>query len=178
MDILILDKISGHEEEIKELNRLAKAEKSVRMYKRYSVILKHFQGFTNRKIAEMENLEEHTVSAYIKSYKAKGLDGLKMKKSSGKKRKINPEQEKILVEVVTTKTPDEVGFENRKNWTIELIRQWVIKEFNITICHRGMAEVLYRLNLSYTRPTYVMAKADKEKQEKFKNDFNELKKIP
>jgi hypothetical protein len=36
-----------------------------------------------------------------------------------------------------------------------------------------MAEVLYRLNLSYTRLIYVLAKADKEKQEKFKNDFEE-----
>ena len=44
------------------------------------------------------------------------------------------------------------------------------------MCHRGMAEVVYRLNLSYTRPTYVITKADKNKQEKFKNDFEELKK--
>jgi hypothetical protein len=51
-----------------------------------------------------------------------------------------------------------------------------IKEFNIIMSHRRMAEVLYRLNLSYTRPTYVLAKADKEKQEQFKNDFEELKK--
>lgn len=33
------------------------------------------------------------------------------------------------------------------------------------------------LNLSYTRPTYVMAKSDKTKQEKFKNDFEELNRI-
>ena len=50
------------------------------------------------------------------------------------------------------------------------------KQINITMSHRGMAEVLYRLNLSYTRPTYVLAKADKQKQEQLKNDFEELKK--
>lgn len=55
----------------------------------------------------------------------------------------------MILEVVTNKNPDQVGFECRKNWVIELIRQWGIKEFNITICHRGMTEVLYRLNLSY-----------------------------
>lgn len=126
----------------------------------------------------MENLEEHTISKYIKSYKEKGIDGLTMKHSPGAKRKINPEQEQMIVDVVTNKTPDQVGVECRKNWPIELIRQWVIREFNITMCHRGMAEVLYRLNLSYTRSTYVMAKADKNKQEKFKNDFKELKKMP
>ena len=41
-----------------------------------------------------------------------------------------------------------------------------------------MAEVLYRNNLSYIRPTYVMEKADKNKQEKFKEDFETLKKTP
>jgi hypothetical protein len=39
-----------------------------------------------------------------------------------------------------------------------------------------MAEVLYRLNLSYTRPTYILKKADKQKQEAFKEDFKTLKK--
>lgn len=41
-----------------------------------------------------------------------------------------------------------------------------------------MAVILHRLNLSYTRPTYVLKKADKEKQESFKQDFEELKKTP
>lgn len=178
MGVLILNKVEGHEQEIEILKRLAKATKSVRMYKRYSVILWHFQGLTNRKIAEIENLEQHTVGVYIKNYKEKGIEGLEMKHSSGAKRKLNPNQEEQLIKVITNNTPDQVGFECRKNWTIELIRQWVINEFNITMSHRGMAEVLYRLNLSYTRPTYVLAKASVEKQEKFKEDFKELKKTP
>lgn len=146
------------------------------LYKRYSVLLKYFEGFSNRKIAEMENLDEYTVGIYIRNYKLNGLAGLKMGHRTGAKRKINAEQEKLILETVITKTPDEVGFKSRKNWTIELIRQWVIQEFNITMSHRGMAEVLYRLNLSYTRPTYVLAKADKEKQQNFKKDFEALKK--
>ena len=56
--ILTINKIEGHESEIEELKRLGKDTKSIRLYKRCSVILKHFQGFTNSKIAEMENLEE------------------------------------------------------------------------------------------------------------------------
>lgn len=37
--------------------------------------------------------------------------------------------------------------------------------------------MLHRLNLSYTRPTYVLKKADKEKQEEFKVTFEGLKKL-
>jgi transposase len=36
--------------------------------------------------------------------------------------------------------------------------------------------MLKRLGLSYTRPTYVLAKADKQKQEQFIEEFNEVKK--
>ena len=39
-----------------------------------------------------------------------------------------------------------------------------------------MLQVLHRLNLSYTRPTYTLEKADIEKQENFKQDFEVLKK--
>jgi transposase len=115
MDILVLNKIDGHEDDIKEIITALKNTKNVRLYKRYSVVLKHFEGFTNRKIAKMENIDEHTVGSYIKNYKTNKLDGLNMGHSCGKKRKINTEQEKLLVEIITTKTPDEVGFESRKN---------------------------------------------------------------
>lgn len=178
METLMLKEKYGNEREIKELRSAIKETKSVRMHKRYSAILMHYEGFTNKKIAEIECLEEHAVGNYIKAYKSKGLEGLKMGHSTGAKRKLNSNQTQKIVEVVTNSTPDKVGFEGRKNWTIELIRQWVIKEFNVTMSHRGMAEVLYRNNLSYTRPTYVMEKADKNKQEKFKEDFETLKKTP
>ena len=142
------------------------------MHKCYSVLLRYFEGFTNKKIAEMEGLETNAVGNYIKKYTENGLEGLEMKHSPGVKRKLTTEQEEKIVEIVTTKTPDQVGFEVEKNWTIEFIRQWVINEFNVTICHSA----LHRLNLSYTRPTYVLAKANKIKQEKFKEDFEVLKK--
>lgn len=43
--------------------------------------------------------------------------------------------------------------------------------------HREMADVLYRTDLSFTRPTYTLAKADPQKQEHFKQDFEILKNL-
>jgi len=102
----------------------------------------------------MEFLCRHVVGKYINNYKKYGLDSLILGHSTCDPRLLNTEQEKVIVETNTNNTPDEVGFIARKNWTIELVRQWVINTFNITFSHRGMGEVLYRLNLSYTRPTY------------------------
>ena len=164
--------------EIQSVKRAMRKNKSLRMHKRYMVVLRHLQGYLNNEIAEMELLCANTVGAYINNYKKYGLDGLAMGHSTGAPRLLNDKQEKELIQTITNNTPDEVGFITRKNWTIELIRQWVINSFNVTFSHRGMADVLYRLNLSYTRPTYVLKNADPIKQEKFKEDFEVLKKTP
>lgn len=176
----ILENMSNNqfEHEISELKDALNNTKNIRLYKRYSILIKHFYGFTNKKIAQLEDIDEHTVGIYIKNYKSKGLAGLNIAHGGGAVKKNNEQQERIMLEVITTKTPEDVGFESKRNWTIELIRKWVIKEFNITMSHRGIAYVLERLNLSYTRPTYVLAKADPKKQEQFKNDFKSLKKTP
>jgi len=163
-------------EKIDKLKAIMNETKNVRMYKRYLVILMHLEGSTNVDIAKMVSLEKHAVGDYIKNYKVNGLPGLVMKHGNGAPRKLSKDQEVLILETVTKKTPDEVGFEERKNWTIEIVRQWVIKSFGITMSHRGIHEVLRRLNLSYTRPTYVLKKADKEKQEEFKITFEGLKK--
>lgn len=170
--------IKYNEAAISELKMAMKAEKNLRTYKRYSVVLKYFQGFTNRSISAMEDIDVHSVATYIKTYREQGIKALTAKKSTGAPRKLNKEQEDIILDLIRNNTPDEVGFDGRKNWTIELVRQWIITNFNIIIKHSSMAVILHRLNLTYTRPTYVLKKADKEKQEIFKSDFEVLKKTP
>lgn len=49
------------------------------------------------------------------------------------------------------------------------------KRIHCRISNREMAEALYRLDLSYTHPTHILGKADKEKQRKFKIDFKKQK---
>ena len=176
MRMIKLKNIAVTPSEIEEIKLAMKNTTKLRLYKRYSILLKHFNGFTNREIASVECLDPHTVGVYINNYKRNGLAGLKIGYSTGAKRKLNSMQEQILVDTIINKTPDNLGFESKKNWTIEIVRQWVIKEFGVKMCHKGIAVVLHRLNLSYTRPTYVLRKADKEKQEYFKNDFCILKK--
>ncbi len=62
------------------------------------------------------------------------------------------------------------------NWTAPLACEYVKKRFGIKFSERGMRDVFYRLNLSYTRPTYTLEKADPVKQEEFKERLAGLKK--
>ncbi len=48
--------------------------------------------------------------------------------------------------------------------------------FGVEFSERGMRDVFYRLKLSYTRPTYTLAKAEPIKQEEFREKLEGIKK--
>ncbi len=168
--------IDNNNPEIQAVKEAMKKTKDKRMYQRYMVVLYHLKGYFNKDIAKMVELCQHTVGIYVNKYKENGLNGLALRHSPGAPRMLTSEQESRLVEVITTHTPDEVGFPNRKNWYVDIIRQWIHDNFGVQYSYTGMIDVLHRLNLSYTRPTYTLAKADPQKQEEFKQEFELLKK--
>jgi putative transposase len=171
-----LFKIDNNSPEIQAVKGAIKKTKDKRMYQRYMVVLYHLKGHTNKDIANIIGLCKHTVGIFVNKYKANGLDGLGLSHSPGAPRKLTDEQEAKLVEVVSNYTPDEVGFANRKNWYADIVRQWVFDNFGVQYSYTGMIDLLHRLNMSYTRPTYTLAKADSQKQEEFKQEFELLKK--
>lgn len=81
------------------------------------------------------------------------------------------EQEKVLYKCIVNKMPKDVGFEPFVNLTAPLACLWIEKEFSVVFSERGMRDVFYRLGFSYTRPTYVLRKADLKEQEYFKTEF-------
>lgn len=70
----------------------------------------------------------------------------------------------------------EVGFPAEFNWTVSLITKYIKREYGHKYSIKGVTKILKRMGLSYTRPTYVLAKADKQKQEQFIQDFEKVKK--
>ncbi len=162
---------------IQEVKTAIKENRDKRLHVKYLAILNHLQGFQNVDIAISLGLSAHTVGKYISKYKEGGLDNLLPAPKSGAPRMLTEEQEKQLVDIITTCTPDEVGFESRKNWNRILIKEWVKNSFGVEYSNTGMLYVLYRLNLSFTSPTFTLAKADPQNQEEFKHKF-ELFKTP
>ena len=64
------DKDVDIDEKIIELKLAMKNTNNIRLYKRYSVVLKHLQGFKNKDIAQMECLEKtHRRYLYKKLYR-------------------------------------------------------------------------------------------------------------
>jgi putative transposase len=168
--------MSEREGEIKMLKKLSRKTKDTRIRLRYDAVRLHLQDRTRTEIADILNTTYQTVTNYINAYNKSGTDGLKIKKSTGRRKKLTDNQEEQLYECITTRLPKDVGFGPFVNWTAPLACQWVKATFEVEFTERGMRDVFYRLKLSYTRPTYVLKNADPQKQAAFREEFEILKK--
>jgi transposase len=63
--------------------------------------------------------------------------------------------------------PHEVGFTAKFNWNLQLMGEYIKREYNNNYSIRGISKMMHRLGLSCTKPTYTLAAADEEKQKVF-----------
>ena len=165
---------------IKDYYRLlmaSKNEKSVKQKNRYDVVLLYMEGYSRKKISEILHIPLRTVSYHILSYEKEGMESLLIVKQPGAQKKLTDKQETELLSVISTQTPEEVGLGVFANWTAALACAFVKQKFGISYSSRGMLNLFDRLELSYTRPTYTLDKADPKKQEQFRKTFETLKKL-
>ncbi|WP_179871732.1 IS630 family transposase [Bacillus cereus] len=161
---------------IHELETIMKKEKNRRLYERYQAIILHVKGYTNIKIADILSRSNLTIGTYIKRYQSSGIAGLELSYSPGAPRRLTPEQEQRIYEVILHHTPKEFGLKSEMNWTAPLLREWIYREWNIIYKDRAVLNILHRLGFSHTRPTYTLEKADEQKQQTFRETFETYKK--
>jgi transposase len=165
--------------ELQEIEKRLKQEKDRRMFERYQTIRLHLLGHKKMEIVTIIGRSERTVRTYLQHYQQSGLDGLEMKFSPGRTERLTKEQRAELKKTIMESLPDEVGFTAKFNWTLHLIGEYIKREFGSQYSIRGVSKLMERLEMSYTKPTYILAAADKEKQNVFvESTFPELKNIP
>ena len=164
------------EERIAKLKRLVRKSKDARQRRQYDIVRLHLEGWKKPEIAKIMDMSLYGIYKVLNRYKANGIEGLLLGKAKGRERKLSAEQEDELYRVVSEKLPKDVGLEPFCNWTAPLACKFVKERFGVEFSERGMRDVFYRLQLSYTRPAYTLAKADPVKQEEFKVRLEEIKK--
>ncbi len=153
----------NHKDEIEKLSIVMKEAKSKRAYERYQAIYLHLQGYEKGEIATIIGRSKKTIYNYIHAYTQHGLDGLEMKHSPGAPRRLTRDQEKELALIIEHQLPVDVGFKTKYNWTLAIVAELIQQKWGPTYTLRGTSEILHRLGLSYTKPTYTLANADVEK---------------
>lgn len=164
-------------EEIERLNAAMKQTSDKRLYERYLAVRLRLEGHTLDEIGELLSRARQTVGLYWKAYQMQGLSGLKMDHSPGQPTKLTEEQRCRLASMLEQQQPADVGFEARYTWTLPLVADWINREFGVKMSVRGISAMLKRMNFSFTKATYTLAKADEEAQAFFKkHTFAQLKK--
>ncbi|AQQ54201.1 transposase [Planococcus lenghuensis] len=167
----------NREAEIQELQIAMNTEKERRMFERFQAVKLVLEGKTRKEAAKVIGRTEHTVGSYVAAYKKNGLAGLRRGTSTGRPPKLTGEQQEELREIIAYKTPADVGFPARANWTLALAVELIEREWGETYSPKGLSQLFESLGLSFTRSTYPLKKADPEKQAAFQNEtFPDLKK--
>lgn len=82
-----------------------------------------------------------------------------------------------MKQLILNTTPAELQFGQESFWNTRNI-QYIIKEkFTICMSREGIRKMLHRMNFSYTNATYVLKKANKEKQIQFQKQLDMIKKL-
>lgn len=161
-----------HRASFQEIETAMKQAKKRRMYERYQTLYLYLQGTEIEHIAHTINRSVKTVKGYIRAYQTGGLSGLQMNHSPGAPVRLTSEQQEKLKQIIVNSIPHDVGFTARHNWTLEIIAALIQREFGVTYSLRGIFKMI-----SYTKPTYTLVAADKEKQRIFKEStFSDIKK--
>ena len=166
---------NAKEYEIKEMLQRSKAEKNAKQKQRYDAVLLYLEGYNQSEISAYLHIPKRTIRYYIDKYRKGSISALLIRKAPGAKKKLTDEQESELKKVISTQTPEEAGIGILANWTAKLACEWVECHYYVKFSESGMRDLFYRIGLSYTRPTYTLKKADPQKQEKFREQFEGLK---
>jgi transposase len=153
---------------IKKLQLKMKQCRCLRNKERYQAVLLYFLKHPLGEIATIIGRSITTIYRYINLYMNEGLKGLRIRYSRGRTRFLTEEQRQQVYDVVVNLLPKDVGFPVEMSWTVELVRQWIEQNFQVKYNVRSVLRLMYALNLRWTSPTYVLAKADPVKQEAFK----------
>ena len=127
-------------------------------------------------VAIILGIHRQSVASYVKKFKEHALEGLLTRKQiPGEKPYLTKQQQEKLKQLILHTTPAELQFGQESFWKRNI--QYVIKEkFAICMSREGIRKMLHRMKFSYTNATYVLKKANKEKQVQFQKQLDMIKK--
>ena len=135
------------------------------MKNRLNVIICVLQGKTASETASYFSIYEKTVRNYVNLYNKGILNLLHNTERNGRNPKLNETQQKELGEVIK-KSPSECGFDICTTWTCKMLKEYVLLTYNVKYTVGGIRALIRNMEekFRFTRPTYVLAKANSEEQ--------------
>ena len=113
----------------------------------------HEGGESPEFVASGLGINRRTIYRWIESYLYGGEDALKAKPIPGAPSKLNAKQLEKLARVVREKNPLQLKFEYAL-WTLAMIREYIGREFKVSLSEVSVGRIMRRLGFSAQRPLY------------------------
>jgi putative transposase len=139
--------------------------------RRAHAILLFKEGHKTSEIAKLFFVDEDTVRNWIKKWDEEKTTDDKFR--SGKPKKINPEIEQRICEIVDENEPQKHGF-IATSWDCNEIRIWLKKMYDIEASNEQIRKILKKNGFNYRKLNYKFLKADDNQKHKFMEDFKQL----
>jgi len=144
--------------------------------RRLQIIIKVLQGKTAKQLAKCFCIDEKTVRNYVKLYNIGIFHLLYISEQIGRHSKLDETQQKELSKVIKS-SPSECEFGVYTTWTCKMLKEYVSVKYKIEYTVAGIRALIRNMEekFRFNRPTYVLAKADPEKQKAFLEYVNGIK---
>ena len=167
----------SHGYNVRELRQLEKKTPKARLRLRLIAVRLVWEGYPAASAADILGVSARPVSTYVRAWNAGGPEALVPRHSPGQPTKIPVA---IATEIIAAlqSSPAAVGYGISANWDSRVRQAFLRDRYQITLSRGGLRRWLHRHGFSWTRPTYVLAKADPTRQAAFQEEIATLKKTP
>lgn len=177
MQARLFDLHHSTEKKLKRLKKEAEEDGEYRVAKRLHAVLLCNSGHRSGEISTLLEAPRSKVSEWLKRYEEHGYEGLLEGHRGGRPRGLSEKQEIELSDIIES-GPTSYGFLGGV-WTSPMVARVIETEFDI-IYHPGhVCRLLHQLEFSIQRPRRILAKADPDKQNRWRRyTYPNIKKKP
>lgn len=153
-------------EQVEFLEKAFKRAKKKREILRFQALLLLTQGYRRMEVSKIVRVSTHAIEDWVTQFKKKGVEGLKDKPQPGNHRKLTVDQKEYLRRLVTTKTPQQLGLED-KFWSPDLLSQLIKREYGVIYQHEASRRLLHSFGLTFHKPKKVNHKQSEHMRVRF-----------
>lgn len=153
------------EAQVREYKTMHKRSKSFRERDRIKAILMLNAGYTYGQVGELLLMDEDSIRRWHNEYQTGGMENLLADRYEGGETKLSMEEQKQV--------SDYLG--NHICLSAKEVCHYVEKHYGKKYTFKGMTDLLHRLGFAYKKPKHLPGKANREAQEEFIKQYEELK---
>lgn len=145
-----------------------KAKGNLKMVNRILIILSVADGFPYHVIASILDVSAGTVRLNVNNFILKGIDGLKIKKQTGRASKLTKAQKKQLSQMIA-EGPEKAGYP-AACWRSPMIQDLIFEHFGVLYSVNYISQLLKNMGFSYQKAKFVSDHLDEQKRKEWIED--------